>query len=125
MDIFILILAGAIVFTLKFIFSIDKPHPTTKANKPRGYVGEAFPTIVVYEEPGEPVMKVEPVVTRAQAARRQPQPVSKRETMSKRDVKPVEAPVVEEKSENQYALKDKSDIKKAIIYSEIFNRKYN
>lgn len=125
MDIFILILAGAIVFTLKFIFSINEPHPTTKANKPRGYVGEAFPTIVVYEEPGEPVMKVEPVVTRAQAARRQPQPVSKHETMSKRDVKPVEAPVVEEKSENLYALKDKSDIKKAIIYSEIFNRKYN
>ncbi|MBR5830682.1 MAG: hypothetical protein IKY63_05415, partial [Tidjanibacter sp.] len=71
------------------------------------------------------VMKVEPVVTRAQAARRQPQPVSKHETMSKRDVKPVEAPVVEEKSENPYALKDKSDIKKAIIYSEIFNKKYN
>lgn len=123
MDIFILILAGAIVFTLKMVFNIEEPHPSTKANKPRGFVGEAFPTIEEYEEPDDPVIKVEPVVTRAQAPKKQQPP--KRGTMAQRVTKSVEAPVVEEKSENPYSLKDKSDIKKAIIYSEIFNRKYN
>ena len=29
------------------------------------------------------------------------------------------------KKESQYAIKSKSDAKRAIIYSEIFNRKYN
>lgn len=127
MEIFVTILIAAVVFTLKTVLNIDEPDTTTKGNRvPRRIVGEPFPAVEpLGEEPVavEQSAKVEQLLTALQGAKRQPAP--KRVSKAQRVTATLETPVEEEKKENPYALKDKSDIKKAIIYSEIFNRKYN
>jgi outer membrane biosynthesis protein TonB len=83
-------------------------------------LGDEFPPIEPFEEiftvqqPVEPVQKPKPKPLKREAIHR-PQA----------HVRPEAAPAEAPKKESQYAIKSKSDAKRAIIYSEIFNRKYN
>lgn len=82
--------------------------------------GEVFPTIEVLEQ--KTVVEAEPEkkeVRRKFAVKEQPISV----TVSQLDnLLPETAPAVKEGKKN--FLKGKSDIRKAVIYSEILNRKY-
>lgn len=125
MEIFIAILVAAVVFVVKMILKMDEPDTSTKANRiPRKAVGEPFPSIEPLEEfPMVVEPAAEQFLSNLQAKKKQPAP--KRASKAQRMTAAVATPVEEVKKENPYALKDKSDIKKAIIYSEIFNKKYN
>lgn len=101
------------------------PSETGGNKLPRGVMGEAFPTI-------EPVEEKEPfVVERPRPRKRKnsapaPRPVQKASVAPSAAVTqspaPKEAPAAQKE---RFAIKTKSDAKRAIIYSEIFNRKYN
>lgn len=86
---------------------------------PRSIMGDAFPAIEVVDE-------------REQPAPRPKQKTTKKAHASYKPAAPIAAaadePVVQEpapEKKNHFAIKSKSDAKRAIIYSEIFNRKYN
>lgn len=81
-------------------------------------LGDEFPPLEPFEEIFTVQQPVEPV--------QKPKPL-KREAIHRPQahVRPEAAPAEAPKKESQYAIKNKSDAKRAIIYSEIFNRKYN
>lgn len=101
------------------------PSETGGNKLPRGVMGEAFPTI-------EPVEEEESfVVERPRPRKRKnsapaPRPVQKASVAPSAAVTPSPAPKEAPAAQKErFAIKTKSDAKRAIIYSEIFNRKYN
>lgn len=100
------------------------PSETGGNKLPRGVMGEAFPTI-------EPVEEKEPLSWSGRAPERG-KTVCRLHAPCKASVAPSaavapspapkEAPAAQKE---RFAIKTKSDAKRAIIYSEIFNRKYN
>ena len=90
------------------------PSETGGNKLPRGVMGEAFPTIEPVEEK-EPFVVEQPRPRKRKNSAPAPRPVQKASA-------PKEAPAAQKE---RFAIKTKSDAKRAIIYSEIFNRKYN
>ena len=105
------ILVLAVIYSVVFVVkSLTSKNPGVEA-KP--LMGEVFPEIKIY---GEPLQQREEV----------PQiPVKKElktETAARQPAPAVATPAVEKKG--KFAIKGRSEAKKAFIYSEIFNRKY-
>lgn len=98
----------SLIFVVKSMFS----RPDVKA-KP--IMGEAFPTVELFEmqQPQEPPAPSRPVVSR-KAAAPAPKPV----------VVASEEKHTVEKVHGRIQLGNRSEAKKAFIYSEIFKRKY-
>lgn len=85
-------------------------------------LGDEFPPI----EPIEEIFTMQQPVEPVQKPKPQQRPSAHRPvTPSAASARPATAPAEAPKKESQYAIKSKSDAKRAIIYSEIFNRKYN
>lgn len=124
MEILLTLLLVGVAYVVSAIRHMT-PSETGGNKLPRGVMGEAFPTI-------EPVEEEEPFVVE------QPRPQERKKTApASRSVRktsaapsaavapspaPKEAPAAQKE---RFAIKTKSDAKRAIIYSEIFNRKYN
>lgn len=107
------ILVLAVIYSVVFVVkSLTSKNPGVEA-KP--LMGEVFPEIKIY---GEPLQQREDVpqtpvkkIVKTEVASRQPAPT-------------VTTPAVEKKGHGKFAIKGKSEAKKAFVYSEIFNRKY-
>lgn len=101
------------------------PSETGGNKLPRGVMGEAFPTIEPVEEE-EPFVVEQPRPRKRKNSAPAPRPVQKASVAPSATVAqspaPKEAPAAQKE---RFAIKTKSDAKRAIIYSEIFNRKYN
>lgn len=106
-----------IIYSVVYIFKSVTSKDAGVEGKP--ITGEVFPTIEVVED--EPVVVPQKIEREAgwQPSREQRHAVAV-------DLKPVaQNSIVEaKKKENKLTLKGKSDAKKALIYSEIFKRKY-
>ncbi len=93
---------------------------------------EAFPEVEYYEpeEPAvqqaEPVQQPVPANNRAPVAeRRRPRSRSRNEATRSTAAPEPAQPSVEESRSRRFSLKDKTDAQRAVIYSEILNRKYD
>ena len=99
------------------------PSETGGNKLPRGVMGEAFPTIEPVEEP---FVVEQPRPRKRKNSAPAPRPVQKASVAPSAAVTPSpdpkEAPAAQKE---RFAIKTKSEAKRAIIYSEIFNRKYN
>lgn len=128
MKLFFMVLIAAVVYVVSVMRKLSSTE--TSDNKlPRGIMGDDFPTI-------EPMEEDEPFVME------QPQPKNNKKAVqelftnmsasaAKKATATTSATVAEPfddapiAKKEHFAIKTKSDAKKAIIYSEIFNRKYN
>lgn len=118
-----LLVAGVV-----YVISALRHMPTSETGEsklPRGIMGEAFPTIELVEE-DEPIVVEQPRPRKRKNRAPAPRPVQTASAASSAAVTPSpaakEAPAPQKE---RFAIKTKSDAKRAIIYSEIFNRKYN
>ena len=103
----------AVIYSVVFVVkSLTSKNPGVEA-KPM--MGEVFPEIKIYGErlPQHEEAPVRPVKKNV-----------KMETAAKQPAAPVAVPAAEKKELGRYAIKGKSEAKRAFIYSEIFNRKY-
>lgn len=101
------------------------PSETGGNKLPRGVMGEAFPTIEPVEEE-EPFIVEQPRPRKRKNSAPAPRPVQKASVApSAAVVEPLTANEAPAAKKERFAIKTKSDAKRAIIYSEIFNRKYN
>lgn len=122
-----LLLTLLLVGVAYVVFVIRHMTPSeTGGNKlPRGVMGEAFPTIEPVEEEESFVVE-QPRPRKRKNSAPAPRPVQKASVAPSAAVTqspaPKEAPAAQKE---RFAIKTKSDAKRAIIYSEIFNRKYN
>lgn len=123
------IFIGIVIVAVVYIFSLMRKLSSTETDEealPRGVMGEAFPTVETYK------MEPQPFTTQRDGRSK-----SKGQSRKKKSVQatiiappvdtaaqPVEEDTAASKKES-FAIKSKSDAKRAIIYSEIFNRKYN
>lgn len=127
MEIIFVVVAVVVVFVVKMMSGLSAGATAKEAKQFKKVLQEQFPEVEVLEKAEEykiPVPNKETV---------KPQPVKKKSTplqatRSEGERAVPQAPVVkkeEKKKRDGYALKNKSDIKKAIISAEIFNKKYN
>lgn len=125
MEILFVVVAVVVVFIVKTMSGLSADATAKEAKQFKKVLQEQFPEVEVLEKAEEykiPVPNKETV---------KPQPVKKKSTplqakRSEGERAVPQAPVVKnEEKKNGYALKNKSDIKKAIISAEIFNKKYN
>ena len=125
MEIIFVVVAVVVVFVAKMMSGLSAGATAKEAKQFKKVLQEQFPEVEVLEKAEEykiPVPNKETV---------KPQPVKKKSTplqatRSEGERAVPQAPVVKkEEKKNGYALKNKSDIKKAIISAEIFNKKYN
>lgn len=107
----------AVVYIIRLMSKLSSTE-ATEDKQPRGALGEVFPMLeALAQEPVEHPQKQKS--TKKQV--RTTAPVVEKASMSRPS---VTEPVAVDKKE-RFTIKGKSDAKKAIIYSEIFNRKYN
>ena len=125
MEIIFVVVAVVVVFVAKMMSGLSADATAKEAKQFKKVLQEQFPEVEVLEKAEEykiPVPNKETV---------KPQPVKKKSTplqakRSEGERAVPQVPVVKnEEKKNGYALKNKSDIKKAIISAEIFNKKYN
>ena len=125
MEILFVVVAVVVVFIVKTMSGLSADATAKEAKQFKKVLQEQFPEVEVLEKAEEykiPVPNKETV---------KPQPVKKKSTplqakRSEGERAVPQAPVVKnEEKKNGYALKNKSDIKRAIISAEIFNKKYN
>lgn len=99
------------------------PSETGGNKLPRGVMGEAFPAIEPVEEP---FVVEQPRPRKRKNSAPALRPVQKASVAPSAAVAPSPAPKEAPAApKERFAIKTKSDAKRAIIYSEIFNRKYN
>lgn len=119
---FMVLLAG-VVYVVSAMRKLSSTE-TEGGRLPRGVMGEAFPAIEPVED--EPIVVEQPRPRKRKNRAPAPRPVQTASAASSAAVTPSpaakEAPAPQKE---RFAIKTKSDAKKAIIYSEIFNRKYN
>lgn len=109
-----------VLIAVAYIFNLMRKLSSTETEEselPRGAMGEPFPVL----EP-ERVTRHKPKKTqRAKEPNRQ---VQKPEPVTLVNEPATEETMPADKKES-FAIKNKSEAKRAIIYYEIFNRKYN
>ena len=109
----ILIFVGAMVIAVIGQNAKNKKKPMTAS--PKEVLEDMFPEITLQEEEN------------AMPPTRQPVPERKRTSVKKQPIPPPAAPERRKetsKQEKKISLSQKSEAKRAFIYSEIFNRKY-
>ena len=109
----ILIFVGAMVIAVIGQNAKNKKKPMTAS--PQEVLEDMFPEITLQEEEN------------AMPSTRQPVPERKRTSIKKQPIPPPAAPERRKetsKQEKKISLSQKSEAKRAFIYSEIFNRKY-
>ena len=109
----ILIFVGAMVIAVIGQNAKNKKKPMTAS--PKEVLEDMFPEITLQEEEN------------AMPSTRQPVPERKRTSVKKQPIPPPAAPERRKetsKQEKKISLSQKSEAKRAFIYSEIFNRKY-
>ena len=109
----ILIFVGAMVIAVIGQNAKNKKKPMTAS--PQEVLEDMFPEITLQEEEN------------AMPSTRQPVPERKRTSVKKQPIPPPAAPERRKetsKQEKKISLSQKSEAKRAFIYSEIFNRKY-
>lgn len=120
MNIIIYIVLAAIVFVVHLMRKLSADDTMPQEQAPRQAMPEAFPTIEILPRPTEePVQKPAARVHKSRPETHKPVAQGLQEAA---------APAPKQQTEKQrgrYAIKSKSDAKRAIIYHEIFNRKYN
>lgn len=116
MEIIITLVILAVVYIIKVMLGFEKREPAGKQQPPRKAMGEVFPVVEILE----PTVKPRPAKKRVQPAEKVRKPAVS--TAASAPNATGQAPELCKKSG---IFKEKSEIKKAIIYSEIFNRKYN
>ena len=122
MEIVIAIVVMAVIYIVKVMFGLEKTNSADGEPLPRKAMSEPFPAVELLEpetkpapQPAKKRVSPSPSIAPAQVRSQKSEP--------KPEYKTAE-PVAEPEKANG-VFKDKSEIKKAIIYSEIFNRKYN
>lgn len=113
-----LLAIGAVIYIIKVMSRLSSIAVADKALPRRGVMGEVFPTVEILEP--EPVVPVQQKKKKPSAAKPKAQPKTTARTAEKAPETAAAAPA----RENDYAIKNKSDAKRAIIYSEIFGKKY-
>lgn len=123
------ILIGIVIVAVVYIFSLMRKLSSTETDEealPRGVMGEAFPTVETYK------MEPQPFTTQRNSRSKSKGQLRKKKSVQATIIPPpvdTAAQLVEEDTaaskKESFAIKSKSDAKRAIIYSEIFNRKYN
>lgn len=135
MDIIIIIVIIAVIY----IYSIVKKLSSigdNAGNMPRGVMDEVFPPIEPMNEDNdaredEPAMQPANAVQKETFSKEQPSKAASIASIiaavndAKKEPLSVNKNPVEQTKKDGFAIKDKSDAKRAIIYSEIFNKKYN
>ena len=109
----ILIFVGAMVIAVIGQNAKNKKKPMTAS--PKEVLEDMFPEITLQEEEN------------AMPSTRQPVPERKRTSVKKQPIPPPAAPERRKetsKQEKKISLSQKSEARRAFIYSEIFNRKY-
>ena len=109
----ILIFVGAMVIAVIGQNAKNKKKPMTAS--PQEVLEDMFPEITLQEEEN------------AMPSTRQPVPERKRTSVKKQPIPPPAAPERRKetsKHEKKISLSQKSEARRAFIYSEIFNRKY-
>ena len=109
----ILIFVGAMVIAVIGQNAKNKKKPMTAS--PQEVLEDMFPEITLQEEEN------------AMPSTRQPVPERKRTSIKKQPIPPPAAPERRKetsKQEKKISLSQKSEARRAFIYSEIFNRKY-
>ena len=103
----------AVIYSVVFVVkSLASKNPGVEA-KP--LTGEVFPEIKIYGEPLQQCEDAKAVPTKK---------VVKREVAAAKPSVPAAMPEAEKKEHGRFAIKGKSEAKRAFVYSEIFNRKY-
>ena len=120
MDTIVSILVLGAIYTIVYVI---KNLTSSTGDVGKKVLGENFPSVEILE-PDESV----PVSSSAEPARtlddvRQQRPRSANPISSASDNKPKEQ-VVKERKERLVNLQNRSEVKRAFLYSEIFNRKY-
>lgn len=123
------IIIGIVIVAVVYIFSNIRKLSSTDAEEstlPRGVMGEPFPTVEPWEMEPQPFTEQHPVTPKSKGKSRKKKSVQATIIAPPVDTaaQPVEEDTAASKKES-FAIKTKSDAKRAIIYSEIFNRKYN
>lgn len=123
------IIIGIVIVAVVYIFSNIRKLSSTDAEEstlPRGVMGEPFPTVEPWEMEPQPFTEQHPVTPKSKGKSRKKKSVQATIIAPPVDTaaQPVEEDTAASKKES-FAIKSKSDAKRAIIYSEIFNRKYN
>ncbi len=120
MELLLLVVVGAVVFIAKTMGKLSSTSVEEEAGRTRGVMGEVFPTVEVLEPTPAPqrTKKKKEIVQK-----RHLKPEAKPSVAAKEPA-PVVKAATEESVEKGYAIKDKSEIKKAIVYAEIFGKKY-
>ena len=123
------IIIGIVIVAVVYIFSLMRKLSSTDAEEstlPRGVMGEPFPTVEPYKMEPQPFTEQHPVTPKSKGKSRKKKSVQATIIAPPVDTapQPVEEDTAASKKEG-FAIKSKSDAKRAIIYSEIFNRKYN
>ncbi len=117
MEVLVLLAIAAVVWVASLMMKLSSTDVDAGENIPQGSFGEAFPEVEILSPVQEPVKRQATDVKKNQK-------VKKPET-HRTIAQPVAEPIVEHKKEKSiYAVKDKSDAKKAVIYAEIFGKKY-
>ncbi|MBQ8365183.1 MAG: hypothetical protein IJX41_04800 [Bacteroidaceae bacterium] len=123
------IIIGIVIVAVVYIFSNIRKLSSTDAEEstlPRGVMGEPFPTVEPWEMEPQPFTEQHPVTPKSKGKSRKKKSVQA--TIIAPPVDTAAQPANEDVSASKkesFAIKTKSDAKRAIIYSEIFNRKYN
>ena len=116
----IFLLAAVVVVIVKTVNSTK-----TGKSEGKGVAGEVFPSVEPLEpvaEPSASAKKPRKGVEQQKPAHRSasPSPAVQGEVSGANEPAPAG-----NAKKGRFAIKDKSDAKRAVIYSEIFNRKYN
>ena len=120
MNIIIYIALAAIVFVVHLMRKLSADDTMPQEQGPHQAMPEAFPTIEILPRPAEePVPKPAARVQKPRPETHKPVAQGLQETAAPAPKQQTEKP------SGRYAIKSKSDAKRAIIYHEIFNRKYN
>lgn len=122
MEFVIFALLAAVVFVVKIMSGFSSSEARDDASLPRGVMGEAFPAV-------EPLEPVKPAVSPRVQARGKTtiDERNKKHNSAPSSLKVATkqpAPVSCESEKSGYAIKNKNDVKKAIVYAEVFNKKY-
>ena len=122
MEIIITLVIMAVIYIIKVMLGLEKGEPADRQQPPRRAMGEAFPVVEILEPEVKPIPK--PAKKRVQPSPSTPPAQVRNQKGEPKPEYKTAQPVAEPEKANG-VFKDKSEIKKAIIYSEIFNRKYN
>ncbi len=124
MEIIFVVVAVVVVFVAKMMSGLSAGATAKEAKQFKKVLQEQFPEVEVLEKAEEykiPVPNKETV--KHQPVKKKSTPLQAKRSEGEHAV--PQAPVVKnEEKKNGYALKNKSDIKKALIAAEIFNKKY-